>query len=173
MHSRKPCNPRCVQAFRGWSAVGLRCLLWVLVAWQAPIPWADYHGTLNQASGSARVWLASHLKTHHPATSPSDVIFFGWHMHADFPVVPGHDPEQTGGLASIRYWDWTATSSVTFAQSVLRGASLLGRELPAAMCGVDLSSAGSPPLSAQGRGTFWTSFCPPRALTLRLCTLRN
>jgi len=172
MRSCQPRNQRDAQTIRGWSAVAMRCLLWLLVAWQAPIPWADYHGTLAHAPGSASIWLASHLKTHHAAASPTEAIFFGWHIHADFPAVPGRDPEQAGGLAAIRYWDWTATSSVTLAQSVMRGVSALGWKLFVAMLGVDLSSAGSRMVAAQGWGTFWTSFCPPRTLTLRLCVLR-
>lgn len=149
-----------------------RCLLWLLVAWQAPIPWADYHGTFAHAATAEPVWLASHLRTHHAATSPTEATFFGWHIHADFPAIPGHDPEQAGGTSPERYCDCSAASAYSVAQSVARGATTAGwLVLEALSMGSGLLHCPTDSCSS-GPTTFFASFCPTRSLPVRLGVLR-
>lgn len=172
MSQPRSSNRTFAQSVSSRFTFGVRCLLWLLVAWQAPIPWADYHGTFGHAPTSEPVWLAAHLRTHHAATSPTEVTFLGWHMHADFPVVPGQDPEQAGGTSPERYCDCSAASAYSVAESVARGAMTAGWvELAALSMGGGLLHRQADSCSS-GPATFFASFCPTRSLPARLGMLR-
>lgn len=65
---------------RGWFAATLRCCL-LLAAWQGPIPWCHYHGTLADGPTASLAHLVKHLQSYHTSLDPLSNVLLGWHFH--------------------------------------------------------------------------------------------
>lgn len=85
-----------------WSSLMLRLVL-LLAAWQGPIPWCHSHGSVAAGSEQSLNWLGEHLRCYHGAIAADCEAFFGWHIHADFPIKPIDGPDQSPGKCPAEF----------------------------------------------------------------------
>lgn len=144
-----------------WSAVALRACL-VLAAWQGPIPWCHWHGSLAAAADDP--WLIEHLQVHHAAPPACDHECLGWHFHCDFRGAVGGDSQPSSGDARHQL-------PATAAAERCVGPSPGSESVPLAVDAAESEAAGVAyglPLAGLRQLHFFDAFAPALALPLRL-----
>lgn len=108
-------------------------LLLLVLLWQGPLLWIDYHGAsateMNSNALSFDVSLAAHLRRFHTGGSDAGQHPIGWHFHVTMPEDDGdprsndprHDTSPTDSRHRLADFDRNGSPSATAEMGVLLG----------------------------------------------------